>query len=224
MASKFQSRLIGTILVVAIGVIVLPDVLDGKKEHYEEDLSAIPLNPNAQATGQDNPAKQPQAMVELDGVAQSEQASSEPANDVANSTQQDDKSIAASESKSASEPNTPAEPKKPQPEPKTEPEVVAKVEPKPAAKPKPVEKPTQPQYQDSAWMIQLVALRNQENAKKLAADLKSRGYQVEVKVQGGVSRVIVGPDVSRDKMLKQIQELEKITGLKGQLRKFKPFN
>lgn len=31
MASKFQSRLVGTIILVAVGVIVLPDVLDGKK-------------------------------------------------------------------------------------------------------------------------------------------------------------------------------------------------
>lgn len=30
MASKFQNRLVGTIILVAIGVIVLPDVLDGK--------------------------------------------------------------------------------------------------------------------------------------------------------------------------------------------------
>ncbi len=45
MASKFQSRLVGTIILVAVGVIVLPDVLDGKKEHYQEDLASIPIKP-----------------------------------------------------------------------------------------------------------------------------------------------------------------------------------
>ena len=45
MASKFQSRLVGTIILVAIGVIVLPDVLDGKKTHYKEDIASIPIKP-----------------------------------------------------------------------------------------------------------------------------------------------------------------------------------
>lgn len=45
MASKFQSRLVGTIILVAIGVIVLPDVLDGKKLHYKEEFASIPIKP-----------------------------------------------------------------------------------------------------------------------------------------------------------------------------------
>lgn len=45
MASKFQSRLIGTIILVAIGVIFLPDLFDGKKQHYQEQFASIPLQP-----------------------------------------------------------------------------------------------------------------------------------------------------------------------------------
>ena len=45
MASKFQSRLIGTVILVAIGVIVLPDVFDGQKKHYQEEFAAIPIKP-----------------------------------------------------------------------------------------------------------------------------------------------------------------------------------
>ena len=45
MASKFQNRLVGTIILVAIGVIVLPDLLDGKKAHYQEEIASIPLKP-----------------------------------------------------------------------------------------------------------------------------------------------------------------------------------
>jgi DedD protein len=36
--------------------------------------------------------------------------------------------------------------------------------------------------------------------------------------------VIIGPDVSKSKLEKQVTELEKITGSKGQLLKFKPLN
>ncbi|GAM54772.1 dedD protein [Vibrio ishigakensis] len=49
MASKFQSRLVGTIVLVAVGVIVLPDVLDGQKLHYKEEFVAIPIKPELES-------------------------------------------------------------------------------------------------------------------------------------------------------------------------------
>lgn len=45
MASKFQNRLVGTIIIVALGVIVLPGLLDGQKKHYQDEFAAIPLVP-----------------------------------------------------------------------------------------------------------------------------------------------------------------------------------
>lgn len=45
MASKFQNRLVGTVILVAVGVIILPGLLDGKKKHYKEEFAAIPLVP-----------------------------------------------------------------------------------------------------------------------------------------------------------------------------------
>ena len=47
MASKFQNRLVGTIVLVALGVIVLPGLLDGQKKHYQDEFAAIPLVPKA---------------------------------------------------------------------------------------------------------------------------------------------------------------------------------
>ncbi len=45
MASKFQNRLTGTIVLVALGVIILPGLLDGQKKHYQDEFAAIPLVP-----------------------------------------------------------------------------------------------------------------------------------------------------------------------------------
>ncbi|STT85597.1 sporulation domain-containing protein [Klebsiella pneumoniae] len=45
MASKFQNRLVGTIVLVALGVIILPGLLDGQKKHYQDEFAAIPLVP-----------------------------------------------------------------------------------------------------------------------------------------------------------------------------------
>ncbi|CSA85743.1 DedD protein [Vibrio cholerae] len=56
------------------------------------------------------------------------------------------------------------------------------------------------------------------------ADLQKRGYQAHVKQENDFTRVIIGPDVSKSKLETQLVELEKITGAKGQLLKFKPLN
>ncbi|MGD8111254.1 SPOR domain-containing protein [Vibrio sp. TRT 21S02] len=190
MASKFQNRLVGTIILVAVGVIVLPDVLDGKKTHYKEEIASIPIKP------------------ELDSDIESFEVF-EPEDD------------------SASLPDSPVEVVvEPQPEPKEEPVKEVKptvVEPKPLpVKVKPV--PEKNEYQDSGWIIQLMALKNAENAQSVVKDLQKRGYQAHSKIENGFTRIIIGPDVSKSKLERQIIELEKITGSKGRLLKFKPLN
>ncbi|MBU2896427.1 SPOR domain-containing protein [Vibrio hepatarius] len=179
MASKFQNRLIGTIILVAIGVIVLPDVLDGQKTHYKESVASIPIKPA------------------LDSAVESFEVR-EPIDD------------------SVSLPEIPVE-------------VVQKSQPLQAAdnaqlsvKKKDVLEKNE--YLDSAWVIQLMALKNTENAKNVVKDLKKRGYQAHSKVENGFTRVIIGPDVSKSKLERQLVELDKITGSKGQLLKFKPLN
>lgn len=52
MASKFQNRLVGTVILVALGVIILPGLLDGQKKHYQDEFAAIPLVPRP---GEDDP-------------------------------------------------------------------------------------------------------------------------------------------------------------------------
>ncbi|SHO58222.1 SPOR domain-containing protein [Vibrio quintilis] len=182
MASRFQSRLVGTIILVALGVIILPDILDGHKTRYKEDIASIPLKPEV---GEDS--------------GQYEILSPEPSN--------------------AELPESPVEIK----------ETVAEAE-EPVAevtdvvKTTPKEVPEVNEYKDSGWIIQLMALKNSENAKKLVADLQKRGYLAHTKSEHGYTRVIIGPDVSKEKLEQQIIELQKITGSKGQLLKFKPLN
>ncbi|UUM29817.1 SPOR domain-containing protein [Vibrio japonicus] len=186
MASKFQNRLVGTIVLVAVGVIVLPDVLDGKKTHYKEEIASIPIKPE---TGNEL-----ESFEVLDPV--------------------DD---------GASLPDSPVEvviEDVPEPRPEQPPEI-EQPEPLPVVVKEVTERND---YQDSAWIIQLMALKNSDNAKKLVTDLQKRGYQAHTKPENGFTRVIIGPDVSKSKLEQQVIELEKITGSKGQLLKFKPLN
>ncbi|MGC9423923.1 SPOR domain-containing protein [Vibrio sp.] len=179
MASKFQSRLVGTIILAAIGVIVLPDLLDGKKMHYQEEIASIPLKP------------------ELDSAIET----FEILDPIEDQTTLPDSPVTAVETAST-------------------------IQDKGGEKLTTVIRPVHEQndYQDSAWIIQLMALKNAENAKTVVVDLQKRGYQAHTKQENGFTRVIIGPDVSKSKLEKQLVELEKITGSKGQLLKFKPIN
>ncbi|KXZ36015.1 cell division protein DedD [Vibrio alginolyticus] len=196
MASKFQSRLVGTIILVAVGVIVLPDVLDGKKLHYKEEFASIPIKPELDSDVENFEILEP---VEDDITL--------PDSPVEAVVQErEDAQVAVSE---------------PEPVPTSKPEVIKQ--------PEQVEVVTRPvqeknQYEDSAWIIQLMALKNHENAVALVADLQKRGYQAHTKKENEFTRVIVGPDVSKSKLERQVQELQKITGSKGQLLKFKPLS
>ncbi|CAH1522780.1 DedD protein [Vibrio owensii] len=194
MASKFQSRLVGTIILVAVGVIVLPDVLDGKKLHYKEEFASIPIKPELDSDVENFEILEP---VE-DDVSLPESPVT------ATVDESEEPQVAVSE-----------------PEPVTQPEETKQPEQVEVAV-RPVEEKNQ--YEDSAWIIQLMALKNHENAVALVEDLQKRGYQAHVKKETAFTRVIVGPDVSKSKLERQVKELQKITGSKGQLLKFKPLN
>ena len=174
MASKFQSRLIGTVILVAVGVIVLPDVLDGEKKHYKEELGAIPIKPDV--------GTQVESFEVLEPVETQTVLPESPVEAVSLDDDKDEVRVAVTDV------------------------------------------PETNSYTESAWIIQLMALKNAENAKTLVKDLQKRGYKAHTKRENAFTRVIVGPDTSKSKLEKQIIELQKITGSKGQLMKFKPLN
>ncbi|MDL5026389.1 SPOR domain-containing protein [Vibrio gigantis] len=190
MASKFQSRLVGTIILVAIGVIVLPDVLDGKKLHYKEEFASIPIKPELDSNVE--------VFEVLDPVEDQIALPDSPVEQVVESGRTDNSNTQTASSSNNKEADKVAVVVKPVPE--------------------------KNEYQDSAWIIQLMALKNADNAKNVVKDLQKRGYQAHTKQEKTFTRVIIGPDVSKSKLERQIKELEKITGSKGQLLKFKPLN
>lgn len=49
MATQFQNRLIGTVILVSLGVIFLPDLLSGKRSNHHDPIASVPLRPDAAA-------------------------------------------------------------------------------------------------------------------------------------------------------------------------------
>ncbi|GAD88385.1 MULTISPECIES: SPOR domain-containing protein [Vibrio] len=201
MASKFQSRLVGTIVLVAVGVIVLPDILDGEKSHYQEETVAIPIKPQLES--------EVESFEVLDPVEEDVSLPPEPVEEVIpdHSAPKAHKVAEVKHEAKAAPKHTTKHVTKHKPE-------VVKVK-----EHKVVERN---HYQDSAWIIQLVSLRNAENAEKMAKDLQKSGYRASVVKANNFYRVIVGPDVSRSKLEAELPKLNKLLGANGQIQTFKP--
>ncbi|WP_421208312.1 cell division protein DedD [Aeromonas sp. 602396] len=140
MASKFQNRLVGTVILVALVVIFLPDLLDGHKlAQKEEAFAKIPLRPELEPA---KPALQVSAASSLpaDHLASQQQASAAQQWQVEEVA---DPMTLAGQGNGAQLATTPAAPvqsqQNAQPKPQPKPEVVVK---KPVEPPKPAPKPT----------------------------------------------------------------------------------
>ncbi|WP_087019940.1 SPOR domain-containing protein [Thaumasiovibrio subtropicus] len=199
MASKFQSRLVGTIILVAIGIIFLPDLFDGQKAHYQEEFASIPLQPEYEAVYVEQDVLPPDVMpVEPEPVMeQFEIVDAQPAKPVSSSGEED--------------------------------LVIDDVQALPIETLATVEvAPEKPQLADTSWAVQLGVFRNYNNASSLVEQLKGAGYQAHVlpkqPVEGELARVLVGPDLSKQKLEGQLDALQEITGLRGRLVRFNPLN
>ncbi len=220
MASKFQNRLVGTIVLVALGVIVLPGILDGQKKHYQDEFAAIPLVPKP--GDKDEPDMLPVASQALpsqppEGAAEEVRASS------AATPGYDARSIPADTGAGIDEvpvtkaPPSPAPKSQPTPKPAVPQQVAKAPEPEPA-------KPQQSKAADAAptgkaYVVQLGALKNADKVTEIVGKLRGAGFKVytspNTPVQGKITRILVGPDASKDKLKSSLGELNSLSGLNG---------
>ncbi|HFK2923385.1 MULTISPECIES: cell division protein DedD [Aeromonas] len=143
MASKFQNRLVGTVILVALVVIFLPDLMDGHKlEQKEEAFAKIPLRPELEPA---KPALQVSAASTLpaEHLASQQQASAaeqwqveEVSEPVTLGAKQGQPPVQQPAAKPVTQPVTP-----PVVKPQPKPEVIAK---KPVEQPKPKVVPPKP--------------------------------------------------------------------------------
>jgi DedD protein len=223
-ASKFQNRLVGTVILVALGVIILPGVLDGKKRYYEDEFAAIPLVPkpgDAHETDMIPPVSQtlPAQPPEGSGALVEQQALTEAAAQQAMNQRGQQQPVLESppplEAKPAQQPKLkPVETKPVDVKPK--PALPPKTEPKPAAEERaPV---------GQAYVVQLGALKNAAKVNEIVASLRLSGYRAytvpSTPVQGEITRIFVGPDASKQKLQASLPALNGISGLSGQVKAY----
>ena len=187
MSNQFHNRLVGTVVVVALGVIFLPDLLDGKNTQKEEGFTEIPLRPEFTDSGAKNEML---GTVDIPVEPQVESKSTTP--------------IADNKKKDAEEKQA---------------EVISK--PVPKAKPR---KPSS--TSEIAYTIQLGSFNNASNVKALVTTLRKQGFDAytmpKIPVDKQLTKVFVGPNLSKSKLQKMLVEIDALTKLKGKVVRFRP--
>ncbi|EOL8939220.1 cell division protein DedD [Cronobacter dublinensis] len=235
MASKFQNRLVGTIVLVALGVIVLPGLLDGQKKHYQDEFAAIPLVPKP--GDRDEPDMLPAATQALPSQPPEGAAEEVRAGNAVTSSIDTTRLPADTGAELDDVPVTPVKPKatepartrpadKPQSKPqrdKTDEQLAMVSEGEAPAKPEPA-KTTPPEKAQTppagkAYVVQLGALKNADKVNEIVGKLRSAGYRAytspSTPVQGKITRILVGPEASKDKLKSSLGELNSLSGLNG---------
>ena len=200
MASQFQNRLVGISILVSSVVIFLPSIIDGKKMAYEDEFVATPIRPEPKLHTQ-----QLDLQPESNDISNEQVVSTD--SEIVEDEQWQVEEVAATVT---DEKETVAE----------APEKVEKAKPKsPVAEAK---------MAKNAWTIQLGAFQNAANINSLLKTLHKAGYQAHTVptdvIDGKLTRLFVGPDVSKEKLEKQLPRLKRLTKLEGKLLPFDAVN
>lgn len=194
MTATLQNRLVGTIIVVALVVIFLPEILDGEKQHSQPRFEVIPERPQLKemVLADDFPYQEVEEQAVRQVEIVDEPALDEPRQQVA-STSGDLSVNTPTTSNPASAFSEPVmEPKK---------EVV-----------------------QAGWVVQLGSFKHQKNVRQLLTKLERAGYRTftrPVKTSSGtLTKVFIGPDIDKSKLEKAISHLKQVTGLQGRLTPF----
>lgn len=195
MSSHFQNRLVGVIVLVALGVIFLPDILDGKKVHQTEQFAEIPLRPEVDLV------ELPDPDFETVDLSESEQAFEPDPDEL-------DQLVNAIVEKENQDKNLESQ------------QVNKQVEKRQVEKAKPAINV------ESAYTLQLGSFKSADNVNGLVKQLRVKGFTAytlpQRPVDGQLTKVFVGPDVSKAKLQKLRQDIEKLTKLTGRIVTYVP--
>ncbi|MDX7999544.1 cell division protein DedD [Xenorhabdus sp. Reich] len=245
MASKFQNRLVGAIVLVALGVIVLPIIFDGDKKYNEDQFASIPLVPkpgdeedidSISPLTQNMPSTPPEGAAEAMQTQEQEQQRLDTEDMLSGSLSTETEPVAespvavppvtVSPVTTAKDPKVTVKPESP-PQQKVETKPQAKLESRPESnsETKSKSKPVEQAPQATAYVVQLGALKNADKVNEIVARLRLSGHQVYTipssPVQGQLTRIYVGPNASRRALESILTELKDITGLQGQIKNYK---
>jgi DedD protein len=229
LSTPFQNRLVGTIIIAALAVIVLPDILDGDKKTYQEEFEPIPAIPPTDFSTKavdfpDEKLEQLPSKKFADDTAIDDQQTflkDKPLGDntdIKKEVADNKKTLTLDTNKQVKVRSVKKEADFTQ---------LNKVSNKTAEKIKaPVIALPERAVAEQAWVIQLGSFRHKNNVKELVEKLKNNGYTVFTKPiitkNGTLTKVFVGPELIKSSLQKKLISLNKLTNVKGKIAGFKP--
>jgi DedD protein len=216
-SSALQNRLVGTAIVVAIVVIFLPDLLDGKQESKRNLFVDLPQKPPMKTVKP--PVPFDTSKVKEAATRKVEIISEQAVDDTTELTLlvetkpdsriQDVQIPDVYLENNASEANVSQK-------------VIKKVSS--LEQQTVVEQDVERLLASAGWVVQLGSFRHQKNVKELLNRLEKAGYRAfsrPVKTNSGtLTKVFVGPDLQKDNLENALAHLKELTKLQGRVTPF----
>lgn len=196
MSTALQNRLVGTVILVAVAVIFLPDLLDGKKESQQNLFVELPPKPAVKKLIA--PDEFDTAKIKEAATRQVEVVNEVPVDDYQGEQLVDTKG-ASSATEEVNQSHS------------LEQQTV-------------VEDTESSLLAGAGWVVQLGSFKHQKNVRDLLTKLEKSGYRAfsrPVKTSSGVlTKVFVGPDLQKDKLEQALSHLKEVTNLQGRITPF----
>ncbi|GBL05476.1 SPOR domain-containing protein [Glaciecola sp. KUL10] len=220
MSSALQNRLVGTIIIVALVVIFLPDLLDGEKQSNNATFVDVPVNnleieveapDEFPAEAVINATRRPVEIIDESDVTDSELSQSSLSNEIDSTipdSQAEEQTVVKETLESAVDIAQATQATG------TTDDSLAK------------QTVTTPQSirDDAGWVVQLGSFRHQKNVNELLDKLDAAGYRAfsrRVDTSAGrLTKVFVGPELTRETLDNALPHLNEATGLKGKVTSF----
>lgn len=218
MSSALQNRLVGTAIVVAIAVIFLPDLLDGKQESKRNLFVELPQKPTMKTVKSPAPfdtGKVKEAATRKVEVISEQALDDNPSANLSAEIKPESRTKDVQvtdmyqEEKSASVEDA---------------VVTDKTKTSSLEQQTVVEQDMDLLLASAGWVVQLGSFRHQKNVQELLNRLDKAGYRAfsrPVKTNSGIlTKVFVGPDLQKSNLENALSHLKELTQLQGRVTPF----
>ncbi len=204
MTPAFKHRLLGTAILVMVGIIFLPDLLDGEKQVVKDDFKVIPNRPEFSGVQQ-------QQVLDSTQFTQLEQQLAAQAVDE-NALDADSETAAAAVGRD----NDAQLPSQQYAQVTVTPEQ-KQITQKPATQSAGAG-PNQTTLEQAAWVVRVGSFSKEQNANALMLKLRQAGFVTFTRqitnTQGlQLTSVLVGPELRKDRLEQQLPRLQQLTGI-----------
>lgn len=202
MSAGFKHRLLGATILILVGIIFLPDLLDGEKQVVKDDFKVIPDRPEFKGVQQPEPFDQA-AFDNASSVAAAKQVSEDALDEQTlpgtAATERDPDTLPSQDYAQVT-----LDGKSP---------VTTTNGPANVAEPE-----ADKDIAGNAWVVRVGSFSNPQNANALVAKLRQQGFVTftrNITNSNGqkLTSVMVGPELRKERLEQQVEQLQELTGI-----------